>query len=108
MRLYRGENLDLIYGGKEAENKLQEVFGRTPTYADVPGLCKAATLDEVQAQGWSLNPGLYVGVAPAEEAADEDFRETLETMSEELEALNAQARVLEKAIASNVVEILGT
>jgi type I restriction enzyme M protein len=38
-------------------------------YADVLGLCKVATLDEIEAQGWSLNPGRYVGVA--ERAADD-------------------------------------
>ena len=32
-------------------------------YADVLGLCKVATLSEIEAQGWSLNPGRYVGVA---------------------------------------------
>ena len=31
-------------------------------YADIAGLCKVATLKEVEAQGWSLNPGRYVGV----------------------------------------------
>ena len=106
VRLYRGEDLDLTYGGDEAEAKLQEVFGETPAYADVPGLCKAATLEEIEAQGWSLNPGRYVGVAPGEEVSDEDFREQLETLSEELETLNAQARELEETIARNVAEIL--
>ncbi len=106
VRLYRGEDLDLTYGGDEAEAKLQEVFGETPAFADVPGLCKAATLEEIEAQGWSLNSGRYVGVAPGEEVSDEDFREQLETLSEELESLNAQARELEETIARNVAEIL--
>jgi type I restriction enzyme M protein len=39
------------------------VFGNIPTYADVAGLCKVATLKEIEGQGWSLNPGRYVGVA---------------------------------------------
>jgi type I restriction enzyme M protein len=106
VRLYRGEDLDLTYGGDQAEAKLQEVFGETPAYADVLGLCKAATLAEIEAQGWSLNPGRYVGAAPGEEVSDEDFREQFETLSEELETLNAQARELEETIARNVVEIL--
>jgi len=105
-RLYRGEDLDLTYGGIDAEAKLQEVFGETPSYADVPGLCKAATLEEIEAQGWSLNAGRYVGVAPGEEVSDEDFREQFETLSEELEVLNAQARELEETIARNVAQIL--
>lgn len=106
VRLYRGEALDLTLGGNDAEAKLKEVFGKKPAYADVPGLCKAATLAEIEAQGWSLNPGRYVGVAPGEEVSDEDFKEQLETLDEELESLNAQARELEQTIAANVAGIL--
>jgi len=106
VRLYRGEDLDLTYGGDDAEAKLQELFGETPIYADVPGLCKVATLEEIEAQGWSLNPGRYVGVAPGEEVSDEDFKEKFASLSEELETLNAQAHELEETIATNVAEIL--
>ena len=70
------------------------------------GLCKAATLKEIEAQGWSLNPGRYVGVSPGEEVSDEDFKEQLEALNEELETLNAQARDLEQTIARNVTEML--
>ena len=106
VRLYRGEDLDFTLGSAEAEAKIREVFGKKPKYADVPGLCKAATLKEIEAQGWSLNPGRYVGVAPGEEISDEDFKEQLEALNEELETLNAQARELERTIAANVAEIL--
>ena len=61
---------------------------------------------EIEAQGWSLNPGRYVGVAPGEEVSDEDFKARLETLNEELESLNAQARMLEATIAANVARIL--
>jgi type I restriction enzyme M protein len=100
------EALDLTVGGIEAEAKLKEIFGKKPKYADVPGLCRAATLKEIEVQGWSLNPGRYVGVAPGEAVSDEDFKEQLEVLNEELEALNAQARELEKTIAANVAGIL--
>jgi len=106
VRLYRGEELDFTLGGDEAETKLKEIFGKKTKYADVAGLCRAATLKEIEAQGWSLNPGRYVGVAAGEAVSDEDFKEQLETLNEELEALNVQARNLEKTIASNVAEIL--
>jgi type I restriction enzyme M protein len=106
VRLYRGEALDLTLGGNDAKAKLKEVFGNKPAYLDVPGLCKAATLAEIEAQGWSLNPGRYVGVAPGEDVSDEDFKEQLETLNEELESLNAQARELEQTIAANVAGIL--
>jgi type I restriction enzyme M protein len=106
VRLYRGEELDFTLGGEEARLKLQEVFGKKPRFSAVSGLCKAATLKEIEAQGWSLNPGRYVGVAPGEEVSDEDFKEQLESLNEELEILNSQARDLEQIIARNVAEIL--
>lgn len=108
VRLYRGEAIDLTVGGAETEAKLQEVFGKKLAYADVPGLCKLATFAEIEAQGWSLNPGRYVGVAPGEDVSDEDFKTLFETLNEELETLNAQARTLEQTIAMNVAAILGT
>jgi type I restriction enzyme M protein len=106
VRLYRGEDLDFTLGGDEAEAKVKEVFGKKPKYADVLGLCRTATITDISAQGWSLNPGRYVGVAPGEAVSDEDFKAQLEALNEELEALNAQARDLEESIALNVAEIL--
>ncbi|OJU91696.1 MAG: hypothetical protein BGO13_15600 [Burkholderiales bacterium 66-5] len=108
VRLYRGEAPDLTVGGEETAAKLAQVFGKQPAYADIPGLCKAATLAEIEAQGWSLNPGRYVGVAAGEQVSDEDFKEQLQTLNEELETLNAQARELEATIARNVAGILET
>jgi type I restriction enzyme M protein len=107
VRLYRGEALDTTFGGDEALAKIKEVFGNKPAYADVAGLCKAASLQEIEAQGWSLNPGRYVGVVAGEDVNDQDFNEQLLTLNEELEVLNSQARELEQTIASNVAEILG-
>lgn len=107
VRLYRGETLDTALGGDAAADKIREVFGKKPVYADVAGLCKAATLQEIETQGWSLNPGRYVGVAPGEDVSDEDFNVQLEVLNEELEVLNAQARELEQTIAANVAGILG-
>lgn len=106
VRLYRGEPIDLTIGDGEAEAKLKEVFGDIPTYQDTPGLCKAATLEEIEAQGWSLNAGRYVGVEPSEDMSDEDFKVKLEALNVELEVLNSQARKLEATIAVNVVELL--
>jgi type I restriction enzyme M protein len=108
VRLYRGEQPDYTLGGKEAEDKLKDVFGKKPSYADVPGLCKAAKLADIEAQGWSLNPGRYVGVAPGEEVSDVDFKEQLTALNDELETLNRQAHKFEKFISQNISEILGT
>ena len=118
VRLYRGEALDFTLGGDDAKAKLIEIFGGKDSevgrvvpnaplhYRNIPGLCRAATLKEIEAQGWSLNPGRYVGVAPGEAVSDEDFKSQLETLNEELETLNAQTRDLEATIARNVSEIL--
>ncbi|NTV25672.1 MAG: SAM-dependent DNA methyltransferase [Chlorobiaceae bacterium] len=133
VRLWRGEALDYTLGGDETRAKIEEAFGTaTPSvakdsnervqlfaaeersaygtdgiaYHDIPGLCKATTIEEIEAQGWSLNPGRYVGVAPGETMSDEDFKEQLATLNEELERLNAEARVLEATIARNVAQIL--
>ncbi|MBI4025623.1 MAG: type I restriction-modification system subunit M N-terminal domain-containing protein [Verrucomicrobia bacterium] len=99
------EAMKAIERGSEA--MLKEKFPKGK-YADVPGLCKIATRKEIETQGWSLNPGRYVGVAAGEEMSDADFKEQLEAQNEELENLNAQARELERTIAKNVAEILET
>jgi hypothetical protein len=70
------------------------------SYRDVPGLCKAASLADVSTQGWSLNPGRYVGVAPGESLSDEDFKTQFEILNKELQALAAQAQELEQIIGS--------
>ncbi|MCR4298848.1 MAG: SAM-dependent methyltransferase [Gallionella sp.] len=80
--------------------------GRSLEYRDIPGLCKAATLAEIEAQGWSLNAGRYVGVAAGEAVSDEDFKEKLETLNEELEVLNSEALELQTRIAQNVASLL--
>jgi type I restriction enzyme M protein len=64
------------------------------------------SIKDIEAQGWSLNPGRYVGVAPGEEVSDEDFKARFEALNEEFEKLTLEARKLEKTIAKNAAEIL--
>lgn len=114
VRLYRGEALDVTLGGEEAQRWIEAYFGTDPdsasggplAYRDIAGLCKAASLEAIEAQGWSLNPGRDVGVAAGEDLSDEDFKEQLEKLREDLEGLNAQAREREATIAANVAGIL--
>ena len=101
VRLYRDEVLEDRH---ESSGMLTERFP-AGSYQDVPGLCKMATINEIEDQGWSLNPGRYVGVGVREEE-DFDFSERLGELNEELEVLNCEARELEEAISQNVMKIL--
>jgi len=100
VRLYRGEKPETIYNSPLFTEHFPE-----GQYIDVAGLCKVATISEIEAQGWSLNPGRYVGVAEKEEE-DFDFSERLQELNEELEVLNSEARELETAISFNVSQLL--
>lgn len=111
VRLYRGEAVDNAFLETHPDERNSgewriEKFFPDGNYKDIAGLCKVATIDEIEAQGWSLNPGRYVGVAESEEEDEEDFRTRLEALQEELEVLNEEAHKLEKVIAQNVAEIL--
>ena len=71
-------------------------------YGDVPGFCKAASLEEVQQHQYVLTPGRYVGAEHAEddgETFDERFRQLAEQLRErqsEGQRLDARiSRVLE-------------
>ncbi|GAA4473870.1 type I restriction-modification system subunit M [Gluconacetobacter asukensis] len=58
--------------------------GEAGAYEDVPGFCKSATLEEIQAHGYVLTPGRYVGAAEAEED-DVPFVERLSSFQAELD-----------------------
>ena len=89
VRLYRGEEPESVAGSAE------QVATRFPNdaYIDVPGFCRVATIEEIKAQGWSLNPGRYVGVAAGVED-DGDFVERLAQLHEEFSTLSDEADVL--------------
>lgn len=101
VRLYRSEDPEDLHGGGAL---MAEKFP-DGSYQDVPGLCKVATLREIKTQGWSLNPGRYVGVADREEQ-DFDFKKRLGDLDEELEKLNVEARELEQRIRENIQMML--
>jgi type I restriction enzyme M protein len=101
VRLYRGEKPENQHGSAKM---MAEKFPKGK-YVDFPGLCKVATVKEIEIQGGSLNPGRYVGVAEGE-TDDFDFKERLQELNEELETLNVKARELEERIAENVVKLL--
>ena len=82
---------------------LYEKFGEGE-YQDVLGLCKAATLAEIEKKGWSLTPGAYVGVAPIEDDGV-DFEERMAEIHKELLSLQAESNDLMDTISQNMKEM---
>ena len=70
-------------------------------YADVPGFCKSAALEEVRKHGHVLTPGRYVG-AEAQEDDGEPFEDKMKRLVAELRQQQAAAAKLDAAIASNL------
>ncbi|MBQ0008608.1 MAG: N-6 DNA methylase, partial [bacterium] len=75
-------------------------------YVDVVGLCKAATLDDIKEQDYSLNPGRYVGVVIEDDGmTEEEFFETMDSLNAEFSALNVEAAELARQIETNLNEL---
>ena len=73
----------------------------------VPGLVKAVDRKDIEAAEWSLTPGTYVGIAPAEPDDNFDFDQTIRDIHVELCDLNREAVELAARIAVNFEEVLG-
>jgi type I restriction enzyme M protein len=101
VRLYRGEEPEVVGGSK---GLMAERFP-DGSYADVPGLCKVATTAEIEAQGWSLNPGRYVGT-DVEDLDDEEFAEKLAAAHIELRELAARSATLEAGVDHVLEQLL--
>ena len=80
-------------------------------YRDVTGLCKVAKIKGeggIEENGWSLNPGRYVGVVQeVDTTTPEEFKAKMKAMYEEFSALSAEAHTIEKRIAANMQEVVG-
>jgi type I restriction enzyme M protein len=103
VRLYRAEEVETVSGSEVAFKD------RFPdgTYVDVPGLCRVVTISDIEAQGWSLNPGRYTGTAVVDDA-DEDFVENLSALYDEFTRLSAEADELKAKVDTSVQGILGS
>ena len=101
VRVYRGEEPELNHA---AEGRFAQRFPDA-TYVDVPGLCKVAAIDEIEAQAWSLNPGRYVGTE-VEDLDDEVFAEKLAAAHLELRELAARAATLEQGVDAVLTQLL--
>lgn len=101
VRLYRGEDVETREG---SDSLLAENFP-DGTYVDVAGLCKVATRAEIEAQGWSLNPGRYTGTAAVDER-EVDFIGDLAVLHEEFTKLSDEADVLRAKVDASVGSVL--
>ena len=70
-------------------------------YADVPGFCRAAKVDDIRKHGHVLTPGRYVG-AEAAEKDDEQFEEKMKRLTSQLMEQTVEGRKLEKVIEKNL------
>ena len=84
---------------KEAQ-WLYEKFGNGE-YHDVLGLCKIATIQEIEEKGYSLTPGAYVGVAPQEDDGV-DFEERMQEIHKGLLQLQEESNELMNTISKNL------
>ncbi|MBR5777925.1 MAG: N-6 DNA methylase [Bacteroidales bacterium] len=82
---------------------LTEKFGEGE-YKDVLGLCKIATIQEIEEKNYSLTPGAYVGVAEVEDDGV-DFCERMTEIHAELKRLNDEANVLMSEILKGWEEL---
>ena len=72
---------------------------------DIEGLVKLVSIEEIEANDWSLSPGRYVGVAPEEIDEDFDFEEKMSEIHAELSVLNEEAVELAARITQNFEEL---
>jgi type I restriction enzyme M protein len=73
-------------------------------YADIPGFCKGATLEEIRKHGHVLTPGRYVG-AEAQEDDGEPFQQKMKRLVAQLREHQADAAKLDATIAANLKEL---
>ena len=73
-------------------------------YADVPGFCKSATLEEVRKHGHVLTPGRYVGAEPQEDDG-ETFEEKMAQLSTQWREQQAEAQRLDAEIEANLIRL---
>jgi type I restriction enzyme M protein len=79
----------------------EEAMARMGEYADVPGFCKSATLEEIRKHGHVLTPGRYVGAEAAKEDA-EPFEEKMRRLAAQWREQQAEARRLDADIEANL------
>ena len=70
-------------------------------YADIPGFCRRASLDEVRRHGHVLTPGRYVGTEPQEDDS-EPFEDKMKRLVDRLREQQSEAARLDATISENL------
>jgi len=103
-------NIVRLWRGEEPEfnaNSSEMLGARFPdgTYVNVAGLCGVATVEEIEKQGWSLNPGRYVGFE-RREVDDVAFAASIGELAERFDALTVKAEDLATSTRLLLLEAL--
>ena len=80
------------------------VWKQSEGYADQPGFCKAAKLEDIRKHDYVLTPGRYVGAAE-QEANREPFEERMARLTSQLNEQFAEGARLEKVIRENLLRL---
>lgn len=89
-------------GSSASSNPQSEI--RNLQYADIPGFCKSAILEEVRSHDYILTPGRYVGAELAEDD-DEEFAEKMARLTAELAEQFGESARLEAEIRKNLASV---
>ena len=73
-------------------------------YQDIPGFCASVSLHEIEKHGFVLTPGRYVG-AEAIEDNDEDFKTTMQKLTQQLSEQMAEGAKLDERIKKNLAQL---
>ena len=76
---------------------------KTDGYADVPGFCKAVSLEEIRAKDYVLTPGRYIGLPDEED--DFDFAERFGKLKTELDEQMKEEVRLNELIRKNLAKL---
>lgn len=118
-------NLEILENKEYWQQQIDWLLERFPEgkYRDVIGLCKVAKIgeildkqnnvtgyeeDSIGDNDFSLNAGRYVGVVIEDDGmTEEEFKNTILSLNDELTKLNSEAKDLEDSIAKNLLELFG-
>jgi type I restriction enzyme M protein len=98
LRVFSDEDIEKIAG---VYNEWRKTEGK---YEDVPGFCKAATVEDVKTQDYKLTPGVFVGI---EEEEDDgiDFNDKMTFLKDKLINQFNTSKDLQAIIIRNLSEL---